>query len=104
MDAFAYGQDPDQKQWIQDWTLFFWAWWIAWSPFVGLFLAKISKGRTIRQFVIGTLSIPFMFTLAWLSFMGNGALNEVFMGNIAFAEKIIARPEIGFYELLSHYP
>ncbi|WP_114800092.1 choline BCCT transporter BetT [Moraxella canis] len=104
LDTFAYGQDPDQKQWIQDWTLFFWAWWIAWSPFVGLFLAKISKGRTIRQFVIGTLSIPFMFTLAWLSVMGNGALNEVFMGNIAFAEKIIARPEIGFYELLSHYP
>ncbi|OPH39200.1 choline BCCT transporter BetT [Moraxella equi] len=104
LDTFAYNQTPGQKQWIQDWTLFFWAWWIAWSPFVGLFLAQISKGRTIREFVIGTLSIPFMFTLAWLSVMGNSALNEVLGGNLAFAEKIIARPEIGFYELLSTYP
>lgn len=104
LDTFAYNQTPEQKEWIQDWTLFFWAWWIAWSPFVGLFLAQISKGRTIREFVIGTLSIPFMFTLAWLSVMGNSALNEVLGGNLAFAEKIIARPEIGFYELLSTYP
>lgn len=104
LDTFAYNQTPEQKQWIQDWTLFFWAWWIAWSPFVGLFLAQISKGRTIREFVIGTLSIPFVFTLAWLSVMGNSALNEVLGGNLAFAEKIIARPEIGFYELLSTYP
>ncbi len=104
LDNFAYHQTPEQEQWIKDWTLFFWAWWIAWSPFVGLFLAQISKGRTIRQFVVGTLSIPFMFTLAWLSIMGNSALDQVFAGHLEFANQVIARPEIGFYELLSFYP
>ncbi|MFB2537723.1 MULTISPECIES: choline BCCT transporter BetT [unclassified Acinetobacter] len=104
LDTFAYHQTPEQKQWVQDWTLFFWAWWIAWSPFVGLFLARISRGRTIRQFVVGTLSIPVMFTIAWLSVMGNSALYQVIQGNIAFAQEVIARPEIGFYKLLSFYP
>ncbi|ELA09560.1 choline transport protein BetT [Moraxella macacae 0408225] len=104
LNTFAYEQSAKTQQWVQDWTLFFWAWWIAWSPFVGLFLAQISKGRTIRQFVLGTLSIPFMFTLAWLSIMGNSALDQVIKGNVAFAEKVTARPEIGFFELLSFYP
>jgi choline/glycine/proline betaine transport protein len=104
LDTFAYHQTPAQSQWIQDWTLFFWAWWVAWSPFVGLFLARISKGRTIRQFVIGTLIIPFLFTLAWLSVMGNSALYQVMHGNLQFAQDIIARPELGFYKLLSFYP
>ncbi len=104
LNTFAYDQSAETQQWVQDWTLFFWAWWIAWSPFVGLFLAQISKGRTIRQFVLGTLFIPFIFTLAWLSIMGNSALDQVIGGNVAFAEKVTARPEIGFFELLSFYP
>lgn len=106
LDTFAYNQDqnPNASQWIKDWTLFFWAWWVAWSPFVGLFLARISKGRTIREFVAGTLIIPFIFTLAWLSIMGNSALYEVIHGNLQFAQEILAKPELGFYKLLSFYP
>ncbi|WP_269913374.1 choline transporter [Acinetobacter sp. HY1485] len=106
LDTFAYNQDkdPHSSQWIKDWTLFFWAWWVAWSPFVGLFLARISKGRTIREFVAGTLIIPFVFTLAWLSVMGNSALYEIIHGNLQFAQEILARPELGFYKLLSFYP
>lgn len=106
LDTFAYNQDKDATatQWIKDWTLFFWAWWVAWSPFVGLFLARISKGRTIREFVAGTLIIPFVFTLAWLSVMGNSALYEIIHGNLQFAQEILARPELGFYKLLSFYP
>lgn len=104
LNTFAYEQTDEIKQWVQDWTLFFWAWWIAWSPFVGLFLAQISKGRTIRQFVMGVLSVPFMFMLAWLSIIGNSALDQVRNGNMAFAQKVIERPEVGFFELLSFYP
>ncbi|MFT4020737.1 MAG: choline transporter [Acinetobacter sp.] len=106
LDTFAYNQDqnPQASQWIKDWTLFFWAWWVAWSPFVGLFLARISKGRTIRQFVTGTLIVPFIFTLAWLSVMGNSALHQVIHGNVQFAQEILAKPELGFYKLLSFYP
>lgn len=106
LDTFAYQQDqnPNTGDWIKNWTLFFWAWWVAWSPFVGLFLARISKGRTIREFVAGTLIIPFVFTLAWLSVMGNSALYEVIHGNMQFAQEVLAKPELGFYKLLSHYP
>jgi choline/glycine/proline betaine transport protein len=81
---------------MNNWTLFFWAWWVAWSPFVGLFLARISRGRTIRQFVVGTLIIPFTFTLLWLSVFGNSALYEIIHGNAALPNQAVAHPERGF--------
>ncbi len=89
---------------MNNWTLFFWAWWVAWSPFVGLFLARISRGRTIRQFVMGTLIIPFTFTLLWLSVFGNSALYEIIHGDAAFAQEAMLHPERGFYSLLAQYP
>ena len=93
------------KEWMNSWTLFFWAWWIAWSPFVGLFLARISRGRTIREFVAGTLIIPLLFTLTWLSIFGNSALHSViFDGNTQLATTILANPAHGFYDLLAQYP
>ncbi|WP_272668236.1 choline transporter [Providencia sp. PROV085] len=101
LNSFAFDRPTD---WMNSWTLFFWAWWVAWSPFVGLFLARISRGRTIRQFVIGTLIIPFVFTLLWLSIFGNSALYEIIHGNKALAETVLAAPEKGFYSLLELYP
>lgn len=93
------------KEWMNSWTLFFWAWWIAWSPFVGLFLARISRGRTIREFVAGTLIIPLLFTLTWLSIFGNSALYSViFDGNTQLAETVLQNPAHGFYDLLAQYP
>jgi choline/glycine/proline betaine transport protein len=61
------------RDWLGGWTVFYWAWWIAWAPFVGLFIARISRGRTIREFVFGVLLIPLGFTLAWMSIFGNSA-------------------------------
>lgn len=82
---------------MSSWTLFFWAWWIAWSPFVGLFLARISRGRTIREFVCGTLIIPLLFTLTWLSIFGNSALHSViFEGNQTLAATVLSNPAHGF--------
>ncbi|WJY13680.1 choline transporter [Pectobacteriaceae bacterium CE90] len=101
LNSFAFDRPTD---WMNSWTLFFWAWWVAWSPFVGLFLARISRGRTIRQFVAGTLVIPFIFTLLWLSIFGNSALYQVLHGNIGFAKEVMAYPERGFYSLLAQYP
>ena len=60
---------------LVDWTVFYWAWWISWSPFVGMFIARISKGRTIREFVGGVLLIPVVFSFAWFAAMGGTALN-----------------------------
>ncbi|MBN3051408.1 choline transporter [Pectobacterium brasiliense] len=101
LNSFAFDRPTE---WMNSWTLFFWAWWVAWAPFVGLFLARISRGRTIRQFVVGTLIIPFVFTLLWLSIFGNSALYQVLHGNLDFANEVIQHPERGFYSLLAQYP
>lgn len=101
LNTFAFDRPT---QWMNSWTLFFWAWWVAWSPFVGLFLARISRGRTIREFVLGTLIIPFTFTLLWLSVFGNAALYEIIHGDAGFAQEVINHAERGFYSLLAQYP
>ncbi|WP_062225640.1 BCCT family transporter [Aureimonas frigidaquae] len=68
-----YAYEP--KSWISDWTLFYWAWWISWSPFVGMFIARISRGRTVREFVVGVLFVPSAFTFFWMTTFGNTAIS-----------------------------
>ena len=65
------------REWFGGWTLFYWAWWIAWSPFVGVFVAKISRGRTIREFISGALFVPVGFTVLWFTVFGNSALDSI---------------------------
>lgn len=101
MQTFAY---EDTGDWMSYWTLFFWAWWIAWSAFVGLFLARISRGRTIRQFVAGTLIIPFLYILMWVSIFGNSSIDLIRQGDRAFGELAMNTPEQGFYTFLAEYP
>ncbi len=101
METFAY---EGATEWMSLWTLFFWAWWIAWASFVGLFLARISRGRTIRQFVAGTMIIPFTYIVMWISIFGNAALDRIRGGDEAFADAALASPEAGFYSLLEEYP
>ncbi|GMA28406.1 choline BCCT transporter BetT [Arenivirga flava] len=101
LDTMAYDR-PDA--WMSAWTLFFWAWWVAWAPFVGLFLARISRGRTIRQFVTGVLVVPFAFIALWISIFGNGALAVVMGGDADFGETAANVPEEAFYSLLDQYP
>lgn len=67
--------------WIGGWTIMYWAWWISWSPFVGMFIARVSRGRTIREFIVGVLLIPTGFTLVWMGFMGNAALFSILFEN-----------------------
>jgi choline/glycine/proline betaine transport protein len=71
--TFAYEgvQDPG---WFGGWTILYWAWWISWSPFVGMFIARISRGRTVREFIVGVLLIPTAFNLLWMTVFGNGAI------------------------------
>lgn len=101
METFAFTNPQD---WLNAWTLFFWAWWIAWASFIGLFLARISRGRTIRQFVAGTLIIPFLYILMWVSIFGNSAIALVRGGNADFGQAAMKAPERGFYTLLEQYP
>ncbi|MFP7230888.1 glycine betaine uptake BCCT transporter [Bacillus subtilis] len=80
-DSFASAPNsPEYRQWIKDWTVFYWAWFIAWSPFVGTFIARISKGRTIREFVVGVLFIPTLFCIVWFAVFGGGSLYQELQG------------------------
>lgn len=63
--------------WLGGWTIFYWGWWLSWSPFVGLFIARISRGRTIREFVMGVMLGPTVFTLLWMTVFGNSAINLI---------------------------
>ena len=101
MDTMAYNYPAD---WMNLWTLFFWAWWIAWASFVGMFLARISKGRTIGQFVVGTLTIPFLYIVMWISMFGNSAIERIRGGDKTFGDHAMNTPETGFFELLQGYP
>src|SRR3546814_20315721 len=67
-----YAYEPNA--WFGDWTLFYWGWWISWSPFVGMFIARISRGRTIREFVMGVLLVPALYTFFWMTVFGNTAI------------------------------
>ncbi|MGF1450837.1 MAG: BCCT family transporter [Opitutales bacterium] len=72
----TYGVGEGQKGWLSGWTVFYWGWWIAWSPFVGMFIARISKGRTIREFILGTLIVPSTVAIIWMTGFGNSALHQ----------------------------
>jgi len=66
----------DGRQWLSSWTVFYWAWWISWSPFVGMFIARISRGRTVREFVLGVVLVPTLVGIAWLTAFGSTTLRE----------------------------
>ena len=94
---------------VSAWTIFYWGWWIAWSPFVGMFIARISKGRTVREFVLGVLFLPSMFSTIWLATFGGGALNGAIEGT---SGTVAAYNELGYgtfetlgmFVMLEQYP
>lgn len=69
-----YAYEPKSSNWLGGWTLLYWGWWLSWSPFVGMFIARVSRGRTIREFVTGVLFVPAGFTLMWMTVFGNSAI------------------------------
>ncbi len=90
--------------WIMNWRVFYYAWFIAWCPFVGMFIARISKGRTIREFIIGAVIAPTVFTILWLSVFGTLALDA--SGNWSLTElaNMIASPETAVFIVFEKYP
>ena len=102
-DLYAYGHGG--SEWLGGWTVFYWAWWISWAPFVGMFIARISRGRTVRELVMGVLLIPLGFTLAWLSVFGNSAVDLVMNhGAVDLGKAALEQPSMSIYLLLEHYP
>lgn len=100
-NLFAY----EKTDWIGGWTIFYWGWWIAWAPFVGLFIARISRGRTIREFVLGVLLIPSAFTLLWMTVFGNSAIDLVMnQGQQGLADMVNENTAVALFVFLEHFP
>ena len=102
-DLYAY-QGEVGETWKSSWTVFFWAWWVAWAPFVGMFIARISRGRTIREFTFGVLFIPLGFIFSWFSIFGNSAINLYEHGLKHLGEVVTSDPAMGLFVLLEQYP
>ena len=100
----TYVYEQEHTGWFSGWTILYWAWWCSWAPFVGLFIARISKGRTIREFIFGVLVIPSMFGILWFTVFGNTAiwLND---GEAAGAlGQMISSPETLLFKFLDYLP
>lgn len=100
-NLFAY----QKTDWIGGWTIFYWGWWLAWAPFVGLFIARISRGRTIREFILGVMLVPTAFTLLWMTIFGNSAIALIFNSGVtALADMVNSNTSVALFVFLEHVP
>lgn len=103
-NLYAY-QSAAGSEWIGGWTLFYWGWWIAWSPFVGMFIARISRGRTVREFVVSVLFVPLGFTFMWMTFYGNTALHMIMVDGMGLLlEAVSADSSVALFKFLEALP
>ncbi len=93
-----------QSAWQNDWTVFYWAWWISWSPFVGMFIARISRGRTLKEFVLGVLIVPTLLTFLWLSAFGGSAMFLELNSMADIAGAVTNNIATSLYVLLEQFP
>jgi glycine betaine transporter len=100
--SFGLSSNHDEA-WLGGWTIFYWAWWTSWGPFVGTFIARISKGRTIREYVLGVLVVPAVFCLAWFAVFGGTAINLEIAG-AGIGKTIVSDVTTGIFAVLSHMP
>jgi choline/glycine/proline betaine transport protein len=100
-NEYIYRDTP----WMGWWTLFYWAWWIAWAPFVGMFIARVSRGRTIREFVFGVLFVPVGFTFIWMTVFGNTALDAIMNdGFTSLSTAVSDNVSVALFKFLEHFP
>uniref|UniRef100_UPI0035945B77 BCCT family transporter n=1 Tax=Acetobacterium malicum TaxID=52692 RepID=UPI0035945B77 len=94
----------ENDPWLGNWTIFYWAWWMSWGPFVGTFIARISKGRTVREFILGVIILPAIFCCIWFAVFGGTALHfEIFEG-LHVADAITEDVAVGLFVTLSYLP
>ncbi|MGC5627717.1 BCCT family transporter [Georgenia sp. Z1344] len=103
-DVGAYYRGEGASTWYQDWTIFYWGWWISWSPFVGVFIARISRGRTVRQFIAGVLLVPTIVGFLWFSVLGGTGLFRQFFGEGDLVENGEVGVEAVLFQVLGDLP
>lgn len=96
--------DPSRQSWFSGWTILYWAWWISWSPYVGLFIAKISKGRTIREFIFAVILIPSLFNFLWMTIFGNTAIWYDQHQAAGSLSALVGQPEVLLFSFLKELP
>lgn len=92
------------SSWQQSWTVFYWAWTISWAPYVGIVIARISRGRTIRQFILGALGAPMLFTLVWFSVFGLAAIDLEMNRGVDLSAQVQADVSVALFSFLSNFP
>lgn len=98
-------EESQRAAWTQGWTVFYWAWWISWAPFVGTFIARVSRGRTIREFILGVLAVPTLFSAIWFSVMGGAGLHAEMVGGVGMVNAINdLGSEIALFSLFEALP
>lgn len=100
----TWGESYSNTDWQGAWTIFYWAWWVSWSPFVGVFIARISRGRTIREFTLGVLLIPMMILFFWFTTFGGVAIHMELAGNFGLIEAVQADTGSAIFKLIEYYP
>ena len=100
----TWSETFENGKWQNGWTVFYWGWWIAWSPFVGMFIARVSRGRTIREFVMGVLCVPACVTFVWLTVFGNSALWIEMFGNGGLAKAVAENVPVSLFVFLENFP
>ncbi|WP_192918578.1 BCCT family transporter [Salinigranum salinum] len=98
-----WSQTGGGNTWQSGWTIFYWGWWISWSPFVGMFIARISKGRTVREFVLGVLLVPTLFSFLWMSTFGGSALFVELETDGSLVDAVNADVATAIYEMFSYF-
>ena len=94
----------EDTEWLGGWTIFYWGWWISWAPFVGIFIARISRGRTIREFLIGVMVAPTLFVVLWMNVFGGSAIELIHAGEVAFGEAVANDQPLGLFLFLDYLP
>lgn len=100
--TFVY--ETENTSWFTGWTVLYWAWWCSWAPFVGLFIARISKGRTIREFIFGVLAIPSLFCILWFTVFGNSAIYIDLHSAHGALQQIVSVPEQLLFKFFNYLP
>ncbi len=100
----AWSETYAQTNWQNDWSVFYWAWWISWSPFVGMFIARVSRGRTVREFFLGVLLVPSLLTFLWMSVFGGSALYLELNGIGNIAEAVNENIATALFVLVQEFP
>lgn len=100
----TWNETYENTEWQNGWTVFYWGWWISWSPFVGMFIARVSYGRTVREFIKGVLFIPTVVTFIWMTTFGNSALNIEMFGAGGIAAAVQENIPVSLFVLLENFP